>query len=302
MSEKDEKKIVYKISIISIVTNLILVIIKYTAGIIGHSQALVSDAIHSASDVFSTIVVIIGFYLSRKQEDNEHPYGHERIECVAAIILASMLAVTGFALGLSGTKAIINNDYRPSSMPGLITIIAAALSILTKEAMFWYTRHGAKLVKSDALMADAWHHRSDAFSSIGSLVGVLLARQGLYVADSVASILICLMILKAAFDIYRDALKKMVDHSCDVCTINKYRDAVLAEKDVLGIHSIKTRMFGSKVYIDIELLLDGSISLMEAHEIAERIHDKIEKEFPDVKHCMIHPEPICNKCENDREH
>lgn len=301
MSESEEKRIVYKISIISIVVNLLLVVAKMIAGTLGHSGALISDAVHSASDVFSTIVVIIGFYLSRKKEDRDHPYGHERIECVAAVILATLLALTGAGLGVNGVKNIINADYKHTVMPGLITIVAAIISIVAKEAMFWYTKSGAKKVSSDALMADAWHHRSDALSSIGSLAGIILARRGLYVADSVAALIICLFILKAAFDIYKDAFQKMVDHSCDEETLQKYKDTILSEEDVLGIHTIKTRMFGSKVYVDIELLLDGNISLLKAHEIAERIHDRLEKEYPDIKHCMIHTEPISEVFANKKQ-
>lgn len=298
MDKEHEQKIVYRVSIASIAVNLALVLIKALAGTVGHSKALISDAVHSASDVFSTVIVIIGYKLSRKQEDSSHPYGHERIECVAAVILATMLALTGALMGFDGVKDIYRGTYKTIETPGIFTIIAAIISIAAKEIMYWVTRHAAKKINSDALMADAWHHRSDALSSVGSLAGVILARNGFPIADPVAAIVICLFILKVSFDIYSDAFRKMVDHSCDNETVEKIRQEIKKENGVESIHSIKTRMFGAKIYVDVELYVDGRMTLTKAHEIAENVHDRIENTFPDVKHCMIHVEPIQQQAEN----
>ncbi|MGN0164769.1 MAG: cation diffusion facilitator family transporter [Lachnospiraceae bacterium] len=299
MEQSQKAKSVYRVSIWSMIINGVLVIIKIFAGIFGHSKALISDAIHSASDVLSTIVVMIGYKISCKREDSSHPYGHERMECVAAVILATMLAITGGLMGYNGIMDIVRKTYLSFSMPGRFTIYAAILSIIVKEVMYWATRHVAKKVNSDAVMADAWHHRSDALSSIGSLIGVLLARNGLPVADPVASIVICLFILKVSYDIYADAFKKMVDHSCDDETVEKIRTEILKEEGAKSVHSIKTRMFGSKIYVDIELYVDGDMTLTAAHKIAENVHDRLENTFTDIKHCMIHVEPAQEAQENN---
>lgn len=292
MEQEKEQKLVYKVSIISIIVNGILVLIKALAGTFGHSKALISDAVHSASDVLSTIIVIIGYKLSRRREDSSHPYGHERIECVAAVILATMLAITGALMGFEGVKDIFKETYKNFKIPGSFTIVAAIIGIAAKEAMYHVTKRVANKINSDALKADAWHHRSDALSSVGSLVGVLLARNGFPIADPIASIVICLFILKVAFDIYKDSFRKMVDHSCEEETVEKFRSEIMKEDGVENVHTIKTRMFGAKIYVDIELYVDGHISLAEAHQISENVHDRIENAFPDVKHCMIHVEPV----------
>ena len=186
-----EQKTAMKISMVSIVGNILLSLFKALAGIVANSGAMISDAIHSASDVFSTIVVIIGIRLSGKESDKEHPYGHERMECVAAILLATILAATGLFIGWSAVKKITVQDDSALAVPGILALVAAVVSIAVKEAMFWYTRAGAKKIDSGALMADAWHHRSDALSSIGALVGIAGARMGYPILDAIASLVIC---------------------------------------------------------------------------------------------------------------
>jgi cation diffusion facilitator family transporter len=253
---------------------------------------MVSDAIHSSSDVVSSIIVIIGVRLSGKESDKEHPYGHERLECVAAIALSTLLFITGLAIGASAVKSIISGSWESLAVPGILALIAAIVSIVSKEAMFWYTKINAMRIDSSALMADAWHHRSDALSSIGALVGIAGARMGYPVADAIASLVICLFIVKAAYDIFTDAIDKMVDHSCDQEVEQKLRECILADEGVLGIDLLHTRVFGNKIYVDLEIGADGSQSLNEAHAIAERVHDAIEADFPKVKHIMVHVNPV----------
>ena len=157
--------------------------------------------------------------------------------------------------------------------------------------MYWYTRYYAKRIDSSALMADAWHHRSDALSSIGALIGIGGARLGFPVMDSIASVVIFLFIVKAAYEIFRDAMEKMVDHSCDEETEKKIHDCITQNPEVKGIDLLQTRIFGNKIYVDVEISLDGTITLQEAHGIAEDVHDAIEREFPKVKHIMVHVNP-----------
>ena len=288
-----EQQTAMKVSGISILVNLLLSIFKLIAGIAAHSGAMISDAIHSASDVGSTFIVIIGVRLSAKKSDKEHQYGHERMECVSSIVLAGMLLVTGLGIGITGVRDIVKSTSGGTiAIPGTLALIAAVVSIVTKEWMFWYTRGAAKKINSGALMADAWHHRSDALSSIGAFVGIFGARLGYPILDPVASIVICFMIAKAAIDIFRDAIDKMVDHSCDAKTKESMRREILKVPGDRRVDLLRTRLFGSKMYVDIEIAAAGEISLNDAHDIAENVHHTIEDKFKDVKHCMVHVNPI----------
>lgn len=290
-SRQNPQTIVNRVTSIGIIGNVILSLFKFLAGIFGHSSAMVSDAIHSLSDVLATFIAWLGIRLSMQAPDREHPYGHERLECVASLLLGAILFGTGLMIGLSGLKTILAGHYEELQAPECIALIAAVVSIATKEGMFWYTRHYAKVLNSAAFMADAWHHRSDAFSSIGALVGIAGARMGFPVMDSIASLVIFVFIIKAAYDIFKDAMDKMVDHSCDEETENQIRDCVRKNKYVEGIDLLQTRIFGNKIYVDMEIALDGSMSLREAHKIAESVHDSIEQNFPKVKHIMVHVNP-----------
>ena len=290
-SETEFRNVANRVSLFTIIGNVVLSVIKLLAGIIAHSSAMISDAVHSASDVFSTFVVIIGIKLASKKPDKEHPYGHERMECVAAIVLAMVLFITGLGIGLEAVKNIIHGNYGDLQVPGVLALIAAIVSIVSKEAMYWYTRYYAKKIDSSALMADAWHHRSDAFSSIGALIGIGASRLGYPVMDSIASLVIFVFIVKAAFDIFKDAIDKMVDHACDEGTEKQIYDCVMKNENVMGIDLLQTRVFGNKIYVDVEIQADASYTLQKAHDIAEAVHDDIEESFPKVKHIMVHVNP-----------
>ena len=288
-TDMDFEKTATRVSAVSIAGNAALSLFKLLAGVLAHSGAMISDAVHSASDVLSSIIVIIGVKLSVRAPDKEHPYGHERFECVAAIVLAVVLAVTGLLIGYKAFGSIEGRGTQP--MPGVLALVAAAVSIVVKEAMYWYTRFFGKRLNSASLMASAWDHRSDALSSVGALVGIAGARMGHPVMEPIASLVICLFILKAAYDIFRDAMGKMVDRAADAETEKSLTDCVLSEKEVRGVDKLRTREFGSRIYVDLEIRLDGSMTLYDAHAIAERVHDRIEREFPSVKHIMVHVNP-----------
>lgn len=289
--EENFQRVAKKVSVTTIIGNLVLSVLKLIAGIVAHSSAMISDAVHSASDVFSTFVVMIGIKLASKEPDKEHPYGHERLECVAAIVLAMVLFITGLGIGADALGNIVQGNYNDLQVPGMLALVAAIISIVSKEGMYWYTRINAKRIDSSALMADAWHHRSDAFSSIGALVGIAGARMGFPVMDSIASLVIFLFIVKAAYDIFKDSIDKMVDHSCDEETEKDIFECVIENEDVMGVDLLQTRIFGNKIYVDVEIQVDGSYTLQEAHKIAETVHDNIEKNFPKVKHIMVHVNP-----------
>lgn len=287
-----EERTAMIVSINSIIGNLLLSVGKLFAGFVAHSAAMVSDGIHSASDVLSTLVVMAGVRYANKASDKQHQYGHERMECIAAIILATMLTMVALAIGYNGYEKIFSENSTELTIPGQLALWAAVISIVMKEAMFWYTKNAAEKINSGALMADAWHHRSDALSSVGSFIGILGARMGYPILDPLASIIICLMILYASYEVFADAVHKMVDHSCDEKTTQELIDLIHRVPGVEHVDSITTRIFGNRIYVDVEISVDDMLPLIEAHHIAETTHAAIEANFPLVKHCMVHVNPM----------
>ena len=286
---KNNEKIAIKVSVISIILNCLLTLIKFISGVISKSSAMISDSVHSLSDVLSTFVVIIGVKISNKKADSDHPYGHERIECVSAIILSGMLFIIGALIGINGIKNVTNSSNLV--MPGVLALITSIISIISKEAMYQYTIRVSKKINSAALKADAWHHRSDALSSIGSFIGILGSRLGFKIFDPLASVIISLCIIKVSIDIFKDAIDKMVDKSCDKEVIDKVISVIEKNENVKNIDDIKTRQFGNKAYVDVEISVDENLLLKDAHKVAEEIHDSVENEINIVKHCMVHVNP-----------
>lgn len=284
-------KTAYTVSAVTIAVNVLLAAGKLLAGIVGASGAMVSDGVHTASDVFTTVIALIGIRVSGKEKDEQHQYGHERFECVASILLAAVLFATGVGIGMGGIKLIAAAGEKSIAVPGGVALGAALLSIAAKEVMYWYTRAAAKKINSGALMADAWHHRSDALSSVGAFVGIFGARMGLPVLDPISSIVICTFIIKAAWDVFIDAVNKMVDKACDNDTVEKLRYVVAEQPGVESVADLRTRLFGAKMFVDIEICVDGELTIRQGHDIAEQVHDSIESAFPQVKHCMVHVEP-----------
>lgn len=284
-------KVVARLSIVGVGGNIFLAAFKFIAGILGNSMALVSDAVHSTSDVLATTVAYIGDRIARREADESHPYGHERFEQLAAAVLALILAAVGLGIGYAGVESLVHGGAG-DSVPSVLALVAAGVSIVVKEAMFWYTRHGAKKIGSDVFMADAWHHRTDALSSVAALLGVGATMLGFPLGDAIASIVICLFILKVAWDVGRDAVGKLVDESGG----KELNEAIAkcAERcsAVNHIDSVVTRRFGSLYYADVEVAMDGALTLREAHKHAEEIHERIERECPQVKHVTVHVNPI----------
>lgn len=291
ITQSEFEKTALKVSIVSIIGNAVLSVFKMLAGIIAHSGAMVSDAVHSASDVFSSIIVIIGVKISAKESDKDHPYGHERFECVAAVVLAVILLISGLFIGYSAAEKLVSKDTADIIIPGALALAAALISILGKEAMYQYTGYHAKRIDSGALMADAWHHRSDALSSVGALIGIAGARMGYPMLDTFASLVICVFIVKAAYDIFMDAIGKMVDRSCSEETEREISECAAAQEGVLGVDLIHTRIFGNRIYVDIEICAEREMTLAEGHDIASKVHNAIEENFSQVKHVMVHVNP-----------
>jgi len=291
MSKSSFESTATRVSTVSIIVNLLLAAFKFIAGILGRSGAMISDAVHSSSDVLGSLIVIVGVRMSEKPSDQDHPYGHERMESVASLILAGILTAAGLSIGKEAVLSVVHGTYLTDPAPGLLALVAAAVSIVVKEALFWYTWLNAKKIRSSALKAEAWHHRSDALSSVGALIGIGGALLGVRVMEPIASAVICLFILKVALDIFREAVDNMVDHACDAETEEAIRGCVSRQNGVVRVDQIRTREFGRKIYVDLEIAVDGDMPLKEAHDIAQRVHDAVETSFPEVKHIMVHVNP-----------
>jgi len=293
--EKTNEQIAMSAARHSIIINIFLSALKLFAGIVANSTAMVSDAVHSITDLFSTVIAMIGIKLSNKKADDDHQYGHERFESVATLALAGLILVVGLGIGWAGVQTILAGNFHELSIPGVLALVAAAASIVVKEGVYWYVRAAAKKIDSSALMADAWHSRADGLSSIGSFIGILFARLGFPVMDAVAAIVICAFIVKTAVAIGFDAIGKMTDRACDKGTIDEMCELILNQDNVMGIDKIKTRLFGNRIFVDVEISADGNKTLLEGHEIAEAVHLEIENKFSKVKHCMVHVNPFVEK-------
>ena len=279
-------------SYVSLAGNVFLTAGKFIAGVLGNSMVMIADAVHSASDVLSTLVVMLAVKISGKPEDSDHEYGHERFESIGAISLALMLAAIGLGIGFNGLETLLDSEYEGAPLPSITALMAAVVSILIKEWMYRYTRRAGELCRSEALIADAWHHRSDAMSSVGSLIGIGASRLGFAFMDALASVVVCVFIIKSAAEIFMAAVNKLTDRACDAEIEESMRRTIEEIEGVLRLDVLKTRQFGSKSYVDVEISVDGDLSLRAAHEIAELVHDRIERDFEDVKHCTVHVNPI----------
>lgn len=289
----DGQHVVIKTSIVTIILNVILSVTKLIMGLFGRSSALVSDAAHSLSDVFSTVAVIIGARLSGVAADHDHPYGHEKFEAIASLFLAFILILTALGIGYGGLQSVISHIRGTGIIerPLPIALFGAALSIVVKEAMYQYTIIRARRVKSTSMKADAWHHRSDALSSIGSLIGIGGAMLGFVILDPIAATIIALIILRVAFKIMSHTIDQIVDKAPDDETMMKVKGVIMDVPGVKAIDEIRMRMHVEKMYVDLEIAVDTKLSLLEAHGIAERVHHDVEAHFPDVKHCAVHVNP-----------
>ena len=290
------EKEIYKVTLVGSVGNVLLVIVKFIAGLVGHSSAMVADAVHSLSDFLTDVVVLVFVGVSARPQDASHDYGHGKFETLATLFIS--LALAGAAIGIIVSGAVkfsnwLNGAELPA--PGKLALWVAVLSIVVKELMFRYTARNGRKLESAALVANAWHHRSDALSSVGAMAGIIGARMGLMICEPIASLVICVFIIKASVEIFSDAVGKMTDKACDESTQSSMRELILSQEGVQSLAELKTRMFGARVYVDVVITVNGELSLTCAHAIAEHVHDSVEREFPSVKHCMVHVDPSISK-------
>jgi cation diffusion facilitator family transporter len=286
----------------SILINVLLTLFKLLAGFLARSTAMVADAVHSASDILTTLIVAFGLRIAQKPEDPEHPYGHEKAESISAKFVAGFLLLAGITIGW---KAIENLIGKTIEKPGILALYAAGISIVTKESLYWYTTIAANKINSTALKADAWHHRSDVFSSIGTLVGIGAARLGYPAADPIAAIVVSLLIIKVAYDIYAKSISELMDSSAPPEKIQAIRQVISLVQDVKGIDLLKTRMHGNMIYVDVDIVVDRSISVLAGHDIANEVRNVVMSKLEYVKDVMVHvnpcapfsPESACKHCD-----
>jgi cation diffusion facilitator family transporter len=276
-----------KITVVSILWNVILSGLKISFGFIGQSFALVSDGFHSVSDVLSSIGVLFGIRISSKEADEDHPYGHEKIESLTGLFIGLSLIGTAIFIGYEGVKRL----FEEVPIPDRITLWIALCSILVKEGLFWYTKLSGKKLNSVLLEADAWHHRSDALSSIATLIGISLALVGFPIFDPIVSIIISIVIAKVAITIMSNSINQLVDKSCTPEMTRKLFQKIEAVDGVIEVDDLMTRMFGHRIYVDVEIACNPELSLKTSHDIATKVHDVIEHSFEDVKHIHVHVNP-----------
>ena len=286
----DAKRVTMQVSTVGIVCNAALTVFKLVAGIVAHSSAIVADAVHSASDILGSLIVMIGAIFSHKAADASHPYGHEKLECIASILLGNILVLVGAASGYAGVMKIVRGETLAA--PGVRARIAAVVSIGVKEGLYWYTIAAAKRIRSVSRKAEAWHHRSDALSSIGSFAGVLGARLGVPILDTIASNVICLFIFKVAFDLVRTGLNELLERSLPADVEEEILRIVTADPEVCQPHNLRTRRIGAAIAVEVHVRMDGAMTVARSHALTVDIERRLRARFGEGTMIAIHVEPL----------
>lgn len=288
MDENERLSLGKKASWIGILGNIILTSIKAIIGIIAGSTAMVADAIHSGSDIIATAIVLHGIKISHAPADEEHHYGHIKAESIVAKIIAIILILTAFGIGLSAYRSLKDPSLKP---PGSLAIWAALLSIVAKEWMYRYTVRIGKKIGSQALVADAWHHRTDAFSSVAALIGITGATLGFPLLDPLSGIVVAIMIGKTALSIYWDAVNALMDPAPSKEVMDEIKRITLAVEGIKSIHEIRARQHGNQIFVDIKIGVDPFITVEEGHDLASNAKESLLHKVENVKDVLIHVNP-----------
>ena len=296
MKQDNRLRSIYRVTLVGFAVNLLLSIAKLAAGILGRSAAMVADAVHSISDFATDFIVLFFVRISAKPKDRDHAYGHGKYETVASIIIALALGVVGVSICVSSAKeiaAIVRGEEIPR--PEFIALIAAVLSIAVKEWLYRYTVKVGKATESPAVIANAWHHRSDALSSIGALIGIgcayVLGGQWV-IADPIAAIVVAAMILKVAIDLVRKGFDELVEGSLPSDVEEEIIRIVTEDAAISHPHNLKTRRIGASIAIEVHIRVDGDMSVRESHSLTESIERRLRERFGEQTMVAIHVEPI----------
>lgn len=287
---------IYKVTIWGSIVNFILLIFKFVAGVLGHSSAMVADAIHSLSDFATDIIVLFFVRISSKPVDTTHKYGHGKFETLATAFIGFALLAVGIGILIEGTKnivAVVRGEVLQA--PGVIALLAAAVSIISKEILYQYTVYKGRQINSQAVVANAWHHRSDAFSSIGTLVGIagaMFLGEKWRVLDPVAAVIVSVFILKVAIDILRNSLEELMEHSLPDAEEEEIKQIILSTNGVESPHHLRTRRIGNRVAIEVHIRMNGDMTLTKAHQITTEVEQQLKLRFGENTHIGIHTEPI----------
>lgn len=287
---------VYRVTILGSIVNMLLLVFKFVAGILGHSAAMIADAVHSLSDFITDIIVLFFVKISSKPEDESHDYGHGKYETLATCIIGFALLGVALMLGVQGVQkilAVINGATLPS--PGIIALVAAVLSIVLKEWVFRVTRKVAREVNSPAVEANAWHHRSDALSSVGTALGIggaVLLGSKWTVLDPIAAVVVSVFILVTAVKLIGESIGELMEKSLPKEMEDRIQEVVLEEEGVSDIHHLRTRKIGSRLAIEMHLRMSGSMPLRDVHRKASKIEGRLREEFGAQTHIMLHIEPL----------
>jgi len=272
-----------------LIVNLLLSIGKLVVGYIGHSQALIADGLHSLSDLVSDAMVLMATHHSNIDADEDHPYGHARYETFATITLAVLLSVVGIGIGVDAINHLI--DYKSIAVPTQITLVIAGISIISKEVLYQYTMLVARRVKSKLLEANAWHHRSDAISSIVVFIGIAGAMLGYPLLDSVAAIVVALMICKIGWDLGHQSFQELVDTGLEPETLQAMETTILSVDGVNQMHMLRTRKMGHSALADVHILVSPKLSVSEGHQISEAVEMALTKKFDEIIDVTVHIDP-----------
>lgn len=293
---KTREKDIYKVTIVGTIVNALLVAIKFAAGIIGRSSALVADAVHSLTDFISDIIVLVFVRISGKPRDTEHEYGHGKFETLATLIIGVLLAFAGIGLLINGLRQIwesLHGLQLPE--PTWIALAVAIISILSKEILYRYTVKEGERLNSDAVIANAWHHRSDAISSLGTMVGIsgaIFLGEKWRVLDPVAAVVVSVFIIKAGYDIIKPAINELLETSLPKEQTEEISEIIRSVKGVEGLHNLRTRKIGNAIAIDVHVKMDGNMNLFEAHDIASTIEQDIHMKYGQESLINVHMEPL----------
>jgi len=292
MDPEIRSKEINRVSIVTIFVNMSLAALKLAAGFFAHSAAMVSDGVNSVTDVFSTFIVMLGIRLSKKKADEDHHFGHEKLESIASLSLAAIIAFTALMIGVSGVESIrrvlTGGDIPVPSWPA---IAAAVISIGVKEWMYRYARGVARAVDSTSLMAGAWDHRSDALSSLGGLIGIGGAMLGVPILDPIASMVIALFILKVALDIAREAVNQLTDKAADEETHQRMVEIIESVEGVAHVDSLLTRRYVNQLCLDVRISVSGKLTIEEGHSISHAVEEAIFQKYANIKSCIVHVNP-----------
>lgn len=296
MTSNEREKEIYKVTIVGSFVNFLLLIFKFVSGIVGHSAAMIADAVHSLSDFVTDILVLVFVKISSKPADKDHRYGHGKFETLATAIIGVVLLAVGIGIfyqGATSIYAVYNGQVLPS--PGYIALIAAAVSIVSKEAVYWYTVIKGKKLNSQAVVANAWHHRSDAFSSIGTLLGIggaILGGEKWAVLDPIAAVVVSIFIVKVAISILNGSLQELLEHALPKTVQEEIKQLILSVDGVSEPHHLRTRRVGSNYAIEVHIRMDGNLSLNEAHHITSLVEKKLKEKYGEGTNLSVHAEPL----------